>query len=271
MTTTRERARTTTLAPTRCARRSALNVVVAAARALSSSPTSAPPPPPPPYEYRDSLSDIAFIALCRLSYGKLAGFQSDRSWKEGDETYRGMVEVSRALMRKLPQASRQSAAVVAGFPRVAPWFRALFPYSSWGAELNARITPAFFGWLVGPAAVKEEPIVDFRGDAVRSAVRIERCRYLAESGCVGMCVNLCRTPVQKFFGEELGVSEVFFYIFFSPGVEKKPSRVFFFFFFIQKLPTHALPHSLSPPFAPSCPPFFPIINLAGAAADHAQL
>ena len=36
-------------------------------------------------------------------------------------------------------------------------------------------------------------------------MRIERCRYLAESGCVGMCVNLCRAPVQKFFGEELGV------------------------------------------------------------------
>ena len=116
-----------------------------------------------------------------------------------------MVEVSRALMKKIPGASRQAEAVIAGFPRVAPWFRKLFPYSSWGAELNARITPAFFGWLVGPAAVKEEPIVDFRGETVRSAVRIERCRYLAESGCVGMCVNLCRAPVQKFFGEELGV------------------------------------------------------------------
>lgn len=113
--------------------------------------------------------------------------------------------MSRALMRKLPEASRQSAAVVAGFPRVAPWFRRLFPYTARGAELNAGITPAFFGWLVGPAAVKEEKIVDFRGDKVRSAVRIERCRYLAESGCVGMCVNLCRTPVQKFFGEEMGV------------------------------------------------------------------
>ena len=116
-----------------------------------------------------------------------------------------MVEVSRALMQKLPGASQQSAAVIAGFPRVAPWFRRLFPYSKWGAELNARITPAFFGWLVGPAKVKTKKIVDFRGDEVRSVVHIERCRYLAESGCVGMCVNLCRTPVQQFFGEELGL------------------------------------------------------------------
>ena len=31
------------------------------------------------------------------------------------------------------------------------------------------------------------------------------CRYLAESGCVGMCVNLCKTPTQTFFTEELGM------------------------------------------------------------------
>lgn len=31
------------------------------------------------------------------------------------------------------------------------------------------------------------------------------CRYLAESNCVGMCVNLCKAPVQSFFTEELGM------------------------------------------------------------------
>ena len=30
-------------------------------------------------------------------------------------------------------------------------------------------------------------------------------RYLAESRCVGMCVNLCKAPVQTFFTEELGM------------------------------------------------------------------
>lgn len=171
----------------------------------TSSTTTTPPQPPQPYEYHDSFTDVLFIALCRLSYGKLAGFQSQKGWSDGEETYKGMVEVSRALMQKIPTASQQSAAVIAGFPRVAPWFRRLFPYSARGAELNAKITPAFFGWLVGPAEVKKEPIVDFRGEQARSVVRIERCRYLAESQCVGMCVNLCRTPVQTFFGEELGV------------------------------------------------------------------
>ena len=30
-------------------------------------------------------------------------------------------------------------------------------------------------------------------------------RYLAESGCVGMCVNLCKAPTQEFFTEQLGM------------------------------------------------------------------
>lgn len=38
-----------------------------------------------------------------------------------------------------------------------------------------------------------------------SGVQIERCRYLEESGCVGMCVNLCKMPTQTFFTRELGM------------------------------------------------------------------
>ncbi len=30
------------------------------------------------------------------------------------------------------------------------------------------------------------------GVVQRSSVKIQRCRYLAESGCTAMCVNLCK-------------------------------------------------------------------------------
>ena len=39
------------------------------------------------------------LARCRKSYGRIAGFQSSRDWRDGNETYAGMVEVSRALMK----------------------------------------------------------------------------------------------------------------------------------------------------------------------------
>lgn len=86
--------------------------------------------------YSDSWSDIAFIALCRIAYGNISGWQSSRSWTNGDETFKGMVEVSRALMRNR-SGREQRNAVISGFPEIPDWFRKLFPYSKWGAEVNA--------------------------------------------------------------------------------------------------------------------------------------
>lgn len=62
-------------------------------------------PPPPNVQnaeripWQDSSTDVAFIGMCRKAYGKLAGWQSDADWKDGEKSYRGMIEVSRALMR----------------------------------------------------------------------------------------------------------------------------------------------------------------------------
>ena len=121
--------------------------------------------------YTTSATDVAFIGLCRKAYGAIANYQSDRDWKDGDNTYAGMVEVSRAMMQvcrailhaeqhllrvhtaltqrhAAPEfcnpeqdrtAEEQRAAVISGFPKVPPWFRRLFPYSRWGAELNAKV------------------------------------------------------------------------------------------------------------------------------------
>ena len=186
---------------------------------------AAQPPPPPPAQaeevaYHDSPTDIAFIALCRLAYGRIAGWQSPRSWTSGEETFRGMVEVSRALMRGR-SAAQQRAAVTAGFPAVPPWFRRLFPYSRWGAELNARITPAFFTWLVGPMETAEAELPG--GQRQQSAVAIKRCRYLAESGCTAMCANLCKAPTQAFFTEQLGMP-----LSMEPNFEDLSCKVLFF-------------------------------------------
>lgn len=152
-------------------------------------------------EYKDTPTDIAFIALCRMAYGNIAGWQSKRSWTSGHETFAGMVEVSRALMKGRSSAEQREA-VIAGFPAIPPWFRKLFPYSKWGAQLNAKITPAFFTWLVGPMETVE---VEVNGQVQQSGVHIKRCRYLAESGCTAMCVNLCKAPTQSFFTEQLGM------------------------------------------------------------------
>ena len=47
----------------------------------------------------------SYELLAVQAYGNIAGWQSARSWKEGKETYRGMVEVSSALMKARQDAN----------------------------------------------------------------------------------------------------------------------------------------------------------------------
>ena len=63
----------------------------------------------------------------------------------------------------------------------------------WSAETNASITAVFFRWLVGPLETKEVDIEFERQKKIwRSGVQIKKCRYLEQSGCVGMCINMCK-------------------------------------------------------------------------------
>jgi hypothetical protein len=55
--------------------------------------------------------------------------------------------------------------------------------------------------------------------------RIEKCQYLESSGCVGMCVNMCKVPTQDFFTNEFGLpltmnpSECSVWLYYSGGDE----------------------------------------------------
>lgn len=54
-----------------------------------------------------------------------------------------MASLPTLLLLQGRTADQQRDAVISGFPQVPPWFRRAFPYSKWGAEVNAKITPAF--------------------------------------------------------------------------------------------------------------------------------
>ena len=64
--------------------------------------------------------------------------------------------------------------------------------------MNAAITQKFFAWLVGPLEVKEVD-VQFNGkqQTWKSGVQITKCRYLEQSGCKGMCINMCKVRDTK--------------------------------------------------------------------------
>ena len=79
-------------------------------------------------------------------------------------------------------------------------FKKLIKPSNWVDEMNALITVEFFGWLVGPSER-----VPRESDDVLAAVKIKKCRYLEQSGCVGACTNFCKVPTENFFKEAFGV------------------------------------------------------------------
>jgi hypothetical protein len=75
--------------------------------------------------------------------------------------------------------------------QIGPWFYAPF--------LTSFVTPTFFGFLVGPSYPNR------RKDGQLGGLVVEKCKFLQESGCKGMCLNICKVPAQQFFQEELGL------------------------------------------------------------------
>ncbi|XP_004502060.1 beta-carotene isomerase D27, chloroplastic [Cicer arietinum] len=120
--------------------------------------------------------------------------------------YESFVDVSKRVMLRRSRLQQQQVVrevLLSMLPPGAPaQFRKLFPPTKWAAEFNAALTVPFFHWLVGPSEVVE---VEINGVKQKSGVRIKKCRYLENSGCVGMCVNMCKIPTQDFFTNEFGL------------------------------------------------------------------
>ncbi|XP_056168440.1 beta-carotene isomerase D27, chloroplastic isoform X1 [Syzygium oleosum] len=68
---------------------------------------------------------------------------------------------------------------------------------------DARVTALTCQWLMGKCTVNSVDLPD--GASCQSGVFVERCKYLEESKCVGICVNTCKLPTQSFFKDYMGV------------------------------------------------------------------
>jgi hypothetical protein len=80
-----------------------------------------------------------------------------------------------------------------------PWLGESFGPWPWAAALTTFITPTFFGFLVGPSRPNR------RRDGALGGLVVEKCKFLQESGCKGLCLNQCKLPAQQFFSEALGL------------------------------------------------------------------
>lgn len=159
----------------------------------------------PKSEYIDRGIDRLFIWLFSRKMARAIGAETKLSG------YEGLVDLSKQIMygRNAEQQQLLVAKILQSIvPAPVLWgIRKFFSPTRWVCVLNAWFAAQMFEWLVGSCKVIDVN-VDLPDGSVRSqpsGVKIEKCRYLADSGCVGMCVNMCKVPTQIFFTEKFGI------------------------------------------------------------------
>lgn len=146
-----------------------------------------------------------FILLFTSKMSKVLG---EKTNKKG---YDAFVDLSTKIMRGRNAIQQQE--IVAKILKslipalVLKMIRSIFGPTQLVCELNAWFTTLLFEWLVGPCQVIEAEVSIENGEkrTQKSGVKIEKCRYLERSGCVGMCVNMCKLPTQDFFTKDFGI------------------------------------------------------------------
>ncbi|XP_020205463.1 beta-carotene isomerase D27, chloroplastic [Cajanus cajan] len=168
-------------------------------------PSGEPAPLGQKTRYNDGIFAKAFMTLFARKMEKFAD-PNGREKKGWLYDYESFVDVSKRVMQRRSRIQQQQVVrevLLSMLPPGAPaQFKKLFPPTKWAAEFNAALTVPFFEWLVGPSEVVE---VEVNGVKQKSGVHIKKCRYLENSGCVGMCVNMCKIPTQDFFTNEFGL------------------------------------------------------------------
>ncbi len=156
-------------------------------------------------QYKDNLVDRMFIWLFSLKMSQALGKRTEIGG------YDGFVDLSKQIMQGRNAKEQQiiiAKVLQSLVPSPALWaIRTFFAPTRLVCVLNAWFAAQLFEWLVGPCEV-EEAEINLEDGTVRSqpsAVNIKKCRYLVDSGCVGMCVNMCKVPTQEFFTQKFGI------------------------------------------------------------------
>ena len=153
----------------------------------------APPTVAPP---KDGIYNLVMITLFRIAFARALGQQSAAPWFPAASSYDGLVDMARKLYVALPGTDARSR-VVGDLFRAFPQTPQLLQNDRVSMEGLATLTTGLFPFLVGPCRRESWEASD--GTPWRSKVVIERCRFLEESACKGMCVGLCKQPTEAYF------------------------------------------------------------------------
>ncbi|KAL2323501.1 hypothetical protein Fmac_027880 [Flemingia macrophylla] len=151
--------------------------------------------------YKDSFFDNIAINHLSKCVQEATGFRNSKSG------YESLIKAVRVTSQKYSPIQQHQLVIQAldrAFPKsMLLLVRTLLPSSKFARKLFAFFTTFFFVWLVGPSEVRESEV---DGRREKNLVHIKKCRFLEETNCVGMCINLCKLPSQSFIKDSLGMS-----------------------------------------------------------------
>eukprot|EP01031_Cornospumella_fuschlensis_P031599 gene31599-38188_t len=101
-----------------------------------------------------------------------------------------IVKWTERTLNKLPETWRRKYDLRPG-KQLGPLFYA--------PVLTSFVTPFAMTFLLGPAHMNH------RKDGQLGGMVVEKCKFLQESNCKGLCLHQCKLPAQQFFAETLGV------------------------------------------------------------------
>ncbi|KAI5059110.1 hypothetical protein GOP47_0025429 [Adiantum capillus-veneris] len=162
---------------------------------------------PPAHQSTYSLTplDTIFLQLFRNKMAQEAG------WDSSKLGYDGLIEIANHLFKKSKDrtdAEVSSVRILRSLfpPLLLPMFKILIAPLFGGkpaAVLTARVTKATCQWLMGSCSINTVELND--GTLLESGVLVERCKYLEESKCAGICIHTCKLPSQTFITDYMGV------------------------------------------------------------------
>ncbi|XP_061338139.1 beta-carotene isomerase D27, chloroplastic-like [Gastrolobium bilobum] len=150
--------------------------------------------------YKDKWFDHLAINHLSKSVQASSGLSNSKSG------YESLVEAATVASQKFSPIQQREVVIQAlniAIPNPIPLLiRTLLPPSKFAREYFAVFTTMFFAWLVGPSEVRESEV---NGRIEKNVVYIKKCRFLEETNCVGMCINLCKMPSQSFMKDSFGI------------------------------------------------------------------
>jgi hypothetical protein len=149
--------------------------------------------------------DVLFFKAFRRAMVREAG------WDSPAQGYEGLIEVARKLVARHKSREETEDAAVRILqslfpPFLLPAFRRIITPLGNGrpaAILTAWVTQWSCQWLMGRCQLNDVQLAD--GTTQRSGVLVEKCKYLEESGCAGICVHTCKMPTQAFMKYDMGI------------------------------------------------------------------